>query len=86
MDDVVCQGDEVSLQNCIFTGWGSSDCGIDEPAGVLCLDDEVAPPSFVKRKPGERLHNVMDVRNVSLRIVGGRGNNEGRVEVSLHPD
>lgn len=82
MDDVVCHGDEITLNQCIFSGWGSSDCAIDEAAGAICHEINSAPESFVKRKLGERLNQVLDVRSASLRLAGGRGSNEGRVEVS----
>ncbi|KPJ03811.1 Lysyl oxidase-like 2 [Papilio xuthus] len=85
MDDVVCEGNEESLAHCIFSGWGSSDCDSGEAAGVICRDKEVVPkPLNLKKKNKIALHHVLDMRRTSLRLVGGRNSNEGRVEIYQH--
>lgn len=83
MDDMVCQGDESSLTQCIFSGWGSSDCTPTEAAGVKCRKQETHVPLNLssKKKAGVPLHEVLDIRYTSLRLVGGRNALEGRVEV-----
>ncbi|XP_055845974.1 uncharacterized protein LOC129911960 [Episyrphus balteatus] len=62
MDEVDCTGNETSLKDCRFMGWGVSDCGPDEVVGVQCktpvmtcpndywlcsTSKECIPPAFV---------------------------------------
>ncbi|XP_036221756.2 uncharacterized protein teq isoform X3 [Bactrocera oleae] len=62
MDEVECRGDETSLKECNFKGWGVSNCGPDEVVGVVCkvpqlkcpnnywlcsTSQECIPPAFV---------------------------------------
>uniref|UniRef100_A0A8C3SY62 Macrophage scavenger receptor 1 n=1 Tax=Chelydra serpentina TaxID=8475 RepID=A0A8C3SY62_CHESE len=36
MDEVLCFGYETSVENCMFKGWGMTDCKHNEDAGVTC--------------------------------------------------
>lgn len=36
MDDVKCGGNETSLRECNFNGWGVHDCNVEQVVGVVC--------------------------------------------------
>ncbi|XP_052809439.1 neurogenic locus notch homolog protein 1-like [Mya arenaria] len=36
LDDVVCQGNEISIDLCMFKPWGQHNCGHGEDVGVIC--------------------------------------------------
>ncbi|XP_022096125.1 deleted in malignant brain tumors 1 protein-like [Acanthaster planci] len=40
MDNLRCNGDEATLQECTFAGWGINDCSHAEDVGVICLTDD----------------------------------------------
>ncbi|XP_066296100.1 deleted in malignant brain tumors 1 protein-like [Branchiostoma lanceolatum] len=60
MDDLACSGNENSLFDCSYAGWGVQNCGHGEDVGVVCGNEDT------------------DLR---IRLVGGSGANEGRLEV-----
>ncbi|XP_026482310.1 neurotrypsin-like [Ctenocephalides felis] len=44
MDDVECLGNETSIRECQFNGWGVHDCLPEEAAGVVCRTPAVTCP------------------------------------------
>ncbi|CAG2060559.1 unnamed protein product [Timema podura] len=36
VDDLQCLGNETSIRECSFNGWGVHDCGAEEEVGVVC--------------------------------------------------
>uniref|UniRef100_A0A6E8VNT9 Scavenger receptor class A n=1 Tax=Anopheles coluzzii TaxID=1518534 RepID=A0A6E8VNT9_ANOCL len=44
MDAVRCQGNESSLRECSFNGWGVSDCNREEVVGVVCRTPVMSCP------------------------------------------
>lgn len=85
MDNIYCDGSELELSKCRFDGWGQSDCEPSEAAGVMCKTNETSSshhgePMLVtkKRHPKFRLGTKA---KMSIRLIGGRTHEEGRVEV-----
>ncbi|XP_058056136.1 lysyl oxidase homolog 3A-like [Anopheles bellator] len=83
MDNLYCGGKEAELSDCHFDGWGANDCEASEAAGVMCKrHDEDDEPTT--RKPLPEVAQVAKERSrhrLELRLVGGRTEGEGRVEV-----
>lgn len=84
MDNVYCDGSEDELAKCRFDGWGISDCGSNEAAGVVCSHDEEAKATSVPRQePAKSRIKDTHQRGTALRLSGGRAHSEGRIEIKL---
>lgn len=79
MDDVICEGDEQSLTQCRFPGWGISDCNPDEVAGVICHNNEIM--DLTKKDIRKPIQDSMKSVKNKFRLTGGKGDHEGRIEV-----
>ncbi|KAJ9573643.1 hypothetical protein L9F63_008984 [Diploptera punctata] len=89
MDNVYCTGEEKELSSCRFDGWGNNDCTSSEAAGVVCISPELeateeppTTPAPIKKLPLVRINDATE-HHMSLRLVGGRVSDEGRVEVKF---
>jgi len=84
MDNIYCDGSEIELAKCRFDGWGISDCGSNEAAGVICSRDEETRAStpILQEKPKTRIKDTYQ-QGTALRLSGGRVHSEGRVEIKL---
>ncbi|XP_060807035.1 lysyl oxidase homolog 2 [Amyelois transitella] len=89
MDDVVCLGDETSISQCVFSGWGSSDCEISEAAGVNCTT-EISNTTVIRKRESGNKHDLLNHDDVAFRLVGSnqqnsnrsvRSQSQGRVEI-----
>lgn len=84
MDNVYCDGSEDELMRCRFDGWGISDCGSNEAAGVICSYDKESKLSFSLQEKSLK-SKIKDIhkQGIALRLFGGRVYSEGRVEIKL---
>lgn len=70
MDNVQCKGDEESLSDCKFSGFGKHDCLANELAGVKCQTSVNGKPlinPFVlySSQPNEQLHHFFQIVAIS---------------------
>lgn len=87
MDNMYCDGSEKTLGSCRFDGWGESDCGPEEAAGVVCenneTNDELEELRLEEKpkKPKKVIKESYGDQNFKVRLRGGRLHDEGRIEV-----
>ncbi|MCI4384391.1 hypothetical protein PGIGA_G00038120 [Pangasianodon gigas] len=73
MDDVQCEGTESSLLECKHSVWGRHDCSHSEDVGIRCHRAETNDVQLVPETTGPL-----------VRLAGGDGRKEGRVEIFLN--
>lgn len=55
LDDLECNGNETRVQDCVHKPWGSNNCGHNEDAAVMCIQDN--PPNIKVRLAGSTSAN-----------------------------
>nr|XP_040218538.2 lysyl oxidase homolog 3A-like [Anopheles coluzzii] len=84
MDNLWCGGKEAELTDCRFDGWGANDCESGEAAGVICKQHDTDATTTSKPVPVElKVPKERFGQRLELRLVGGRVEGEGRVEVRI---
>ncbi|TWW82287.1 Neurotrypsin [Takifugu flavidus] len=78
LDDVHCEGTETSLLDCPHGIWGRTDCSHGEDVAVRCRGRSSQETNEVPA--------ISPATGPLVRLVGGGGRKEGRVEVYLHGD
>ncbi|NWU87847.1 DMBT1 protein, partial [Onychorhynchus coronatus] len=84
LDNVRCNGDEMSLLRCNHSGWRIHNCAHYEDAGVVCSGALLSLPfpslPLLSCSQQSNSSCSMAIHN-SLRLSGGRNGCEGRVEL-----
>ncbi|KAK7061156.1 copper ion binding [Halocaridina rubra] len=91
LDNLFCYGTEQNLTECRHDGWGIHDCELSESAGVVCKSDITSTTTAIPTLPPRDQPIINDKVKIAhklegklkLRVVGGRTDTEGRVEVLL---
>ncbi|CAL8303186.1 unnamed protein product [Lota lota] len=78
LDDVSCDGSETSLLDCHRGIWGRTDCSHGEDVGVRCRGGA--------SQESNEVPVIAPATGPLVRLVGGSGRKQGRVEVYLHGD
>ena len=83
LDDVDCNGYEITLSECSHPGIGVNNCNIrQDEAGVMCTSELILPffIIFIMMAPLDSI----ECNETEVRLVDGLTTDEGRVEICLN--
>eukprot|EP00298_Acanthocystis_sp_HF-20_P017421 c21743_g1_i4.p1 GENE.c21743_g1_i4~~c21743_g1_i4.p1 ORF type:complete len:653 (+),score=316.75 c21743_g1_i4:168-2126(+) len=63
LDDVVCTGDEASIQLCSFPGWGVHNCVHKEDVGVVCRELPQVPFRLIPVEGSDTSRGILEIFN-----------------------
>ncbi|XP_062845269.1 scavenger receptor cysteine-rich domain-containing group B protein [Trichomycterus rosablanca] len=81
LDNVDCKGGERDLRQCGNQGWGIHNCYHYEDVAVICKGNTIIGSRGIPEEPSTPARRNSGLRDGTIRLVGGLGRCQGRVEI-----